>query len=523
MTPNIIKNIKKHYKVLYGEKGKKYYVLSKDFWNYIQSSLNNNKFKDKRSLGKHIVNITKGNITQRGVDSWFYHKRQPIIIDNLETKKYTNNGCKHGFEYFCPLCEIDKFELTNCPVPLFWTTHSKGKLYVYDKYWDELKYWIDNSLKYGLLLSNIYKYININDREVRSWTKNKHLPKKFSKDEFTFSQHNLYFLGLFLSDGHIRNNGSKLSFTYQVGSNDIFQGYWHPQLIQKILPIFKHKKKISNTYLLIENTWNKFMFKTNVSSISPVFIQYLIRYNLMEKRRKSKTSGWKKNIPKNFLDKINSYQEYFQGVMDGDGHYGIYTSPNITLAMTYEIDYSFFIDSLPLIPTLCAPDRKKSVPYIKRKNNWLRSISFAPSSLKNISKKYAILDIVKQLEFFIESAHNSIRPDKVYKLVKIIKRITSSRYGENTNSLPIQREIRDLANKHDLRSKAKMLEKRYPINNNRYMPFLPKWLEPLCSKNEAWNFFYNKENLVFKKKNKNLEKLNFSKGIPLNLDISESL
>ena len=68
-----------------------------------------------------------------------------------------------------------------------------------------------------------------------------------------------------------------------------------------------------------------------------------------------------------------------------------------------------------------------------------------------------------------------------------------------------------------------MLEKRYPINNNRYMPFLPKWLEPLCSKNEAWNFFYNKENLVFKKKNKNLEKLNFSKGIPLNLDISESL
>ena len=69
MTPNIIKNIKKHYKVLYGEKGKKYYVLSKDFWNYIQSSLNNNKFKDKRSLGKHIVNITKGNITQRGVDS----------------------------------------------------------------------------------------------------------------------------------------------------------------------------------------------------------------------------------------------------------------------------------------------------------------------------------------------------------------------------------------------------------------------------------------------------------------------
>jgi hypothetical protein len=114
----------------------------------------------------------------------------------------------------------------------------------------------------------------------------------------------------------------------------------------------------------------------------------------------------------------------------------------------------------------------------------------------------------------INSAHNSIRPDKVHKLIKIIKVITSKDYGEYRSCLPIQKEIRDTAVKAGLVDKIGTLEKRYPIKNNRYQPFMPKWAENLCSKNEAWNFFFNKENLAFKIRNK-LTDIDFSEGIPL--------
>ena len=115
-----------------------------------------------------------------------------------------------------------------------------------------------------------------------------------------------------------------------------------------------------------------------------------------------------------------------------------------------------------------------------------------------MAKRFSAYDIVKQLDFFIKSAQNSIRPDKVHKLIKIIRIITSRNYGENKNSLTIQKEIRNIALKEKLKEKIKLLEKRYPIKNNKYQPFMTKWAESLCSKNEAWNFFLNKENLVLK-------------------------
>ena len=518
MKFNNFKNIRSEYRVLYGEKGKKYYALSNKFWDFIQDQLEIGKFKTKRDLAKFINKLTNKEIALRAIDSWFYHGRKPIITESFETNGSNNKDCRHGFCYFCPLCNLNKTNIDKSPVPLFWITHAKGKCYVYENYWKELKHHINNSHKYGFLLSNLYPRINIDSRVIRSWKINKRFPRLFTDDEFTFSRHNLYFLGLFLSDGHIRNNGSNLSFAYQVGSSDIFQGYWYSQFIQRFFPIFKHKKSLSNTYIKVDKMRHKLLFKTNISSISPIFIKKLIQYKLITERKINPTTGWKKNIPADFLKEIDSYEGYFQGIFDGDGSYGFYTSPAICLATTPEIDYSYFIDCLPLIHTTTSPYKKKTTPYINRNTNSLYSVRFDQDSLRNLPKKYGAVDIVKQLDFFIDSAQNSIRPDKVHKLIKIIKTITSKNYGEYRNCLPIQREIRDLAIESKLKDRIKSLEKRYPIKNGKYSPFMPKWAESLCSKDEAWDFFLNKENLIFGTF-KSKKFFDFPEGIPLDFKL----
>lgn len=214
---------------------------------------------------------------------------------------------------------------------------------------------------------------------------------------------------------------------------------------------------------------------------------------------------------------IHCYEDYFQGLFDGDGSYGYYTSPSLYLATSLDVDYEKLIDFLPLVPTATAHNRKNLISYSKRNGNSVYFIRFAPQSLKHMHKKYTASDVVKQLDFMIDSTHNSIRPDKVYKLITIIEEITSKDYDENTNSIHLQKEIRDLAVKSKLNKKLEHLRLRYSIKDNKYQPFIPKWAEDICSKNEAWDFFFNKENLVFKIRNKLID-IDFSEGVPINFE-----
>ena len=58
-----IKNIKLHYKVLSGNHGKRYYVLSKDFWNFIQEELKEivDSFDNSENL-KSVVRFIGGRL-----------------------------------------------------------------------------------------------------------------------------------------------------------------------------------------------------------------------------------------------------------------------------------------------------------------------------------------------------------------------------------------------------------------------------------------------------------------------------
>lgn len=143
-------------------------------------------------------------------------------------------------------------------------------------------------------------------------------------------------------------------------------------------------------------------------------------------------------------------------------------------------------------------------------------MSFAPRSINKLSKEYTAEHIVNQLDFFVDSARNSIRPDKVYKLTRVIEEITSKKYGENRNSIEIQKQIRDLALKRNFKEKIEKLKKRYPIKDGKYLPFIPKWAESLCTKEEAWEFFFNKENLIFKNYK---EEIDFSEGVSVNFEL----
>lgn len=91
----------------------------------------------------------------------------------------------------------------------------------------------------------------------------------------------------------------------------------------------------------------------------------------------------------------------------------------------------------------------------------------------------------------LRSAENSIRPDKVHKLINIIKN----------------------------------LEKRFPISDGFYKPFISKWAESLASKSiwkqESWDFFLNGEYLIRKNYPKR-EILDFSNGVPVDFDTTLS-
>ena len=141
-----------------------------------------------------------------------------------------------------------------------------------------------------------------------------------------------------------------------------------------------------------------------------------------------------------------------------------------------------------------------------------------------MSKKYSANDIVDQIEFMLVSAENSVRPDKVHKIANIARRMCSKKYGEYKSCLEIQSEIRNLMRKRGVIRLTRGLEKRFPVKNGFYKPFIPKWAESFASKNvwkqEFWDFFLNGEYLV-KKNYSKPEYLDFSDGVPVNFDMTQ--
>jgi len=334
---------------------------------------------------------------------------------------------------------------TNCPVPSIWKTHNKGKIYIYNKSWNKLLKILKNNKKFGIRKQQISKIIKINEKSLRNWSNKNIKPKIFTKEEFIFTNQNLYWLGLFYSDGHLRNNGSNHSYTYQTESSNIFQGYWYCQILQKFFQIFKHKEKDSITTLRNCNNilWT---FKTNLSGISPIFIQ-LLKKGIINKKYDNKTSGYKKKLSNIFLKDTKNKENLFQGIFDGDGSIQMYNNSFIIdLALEPNTNIKGLIKQFQLTPTLAITNKRNGITYTPNLKN-LYSIRLAPTSINKLNQNiYSEKETVNQLEFMLKAARYSIRPDKVYKLIKIINKICSKEYGENRNSIPIQREIRDLAN-----------------------------------------------------------------------------
>ena len=417
------------------------------------------------------------------------------------------------------LNNITKIKIDNSPVPILWKTNSKGNIYVYEKFWKDLLKELETSKKTRISQSDISKATKINRRTLRDWLNKKREPRMYKKEEFLFTDSNLYFLGLFYSDGHMRNNGGNYSYTYQTESSNIFQGYWYPQLLQK-LSIFQHKEKRNIT--ILRNCNNRsWTFRTNLSGISPIFLELLKAKRIINKKNKTQNSGYNKKLPDSFLNSINK-ESLFQGIIDGDGSIKTYNNSfMIDLALDPKSNYHNLIKNFSLVPTLAVTKERKGERYSKKLNE-LYSIRLAPSSINKIDYKYSAQDVVNQLKFMLDSAQYSIRPDKVHELIKIINIMCSKKYGEYNNSIPIQREIRDLANKKQLKEKAEELKKQYLIKNNKYLPFRPLWAREIFSKkewfSEAWYPFINKEHLNIKNY-PNKEKLNFEGGIPIDFKL----
>lgn len=513
-----------------GESGKKFYVISESFWTWIKNEINrSSKHGSKAEIIRKIMEITNGKVDERAIHNWIYRfgkadMRRPIIIsnENFSKNKRTRDSCTHGYKFFCPACKISK-RLEDCPVPFMWKTHDKGKIYAFNEFWYDFIDVLQNCERYGLLPSNIRKEFKIDGRVFRKWRNDHTQPHLYSEKEFTFTPENLYWLGIHFSDGHIRNNGSRLSFTWQVGSSNPFQGYWFPQFIQSYLALFLHKKNRSLTYLQYSKGPKSWFFRTNVSSLSPVFAKFLEKSNIIKKRNDTPTSGYSKNLPKDFVNNLRDKESLFQGIMDGDGSYNISDEHGmyINLSLDPSVNYDF-IEELPLVPTTMKDANEKYGRYEESKHMRLGEIRFVPSSLSSLSKKYSVSDIVNQLEFMIKSAENSIRPDKVHKLIKIIERISSKEYGEYRSSLDIQKKIRDEVKKRNLIKSTKKLEKRFPISNGFYKPFVPKWTESIVSKTEwreSWNSFMN-GNFLEKKNYSKPRLLDFSNGVPVDFDMT---
>jgi len=400
------------FKVCRGKKGKKFYVLSKRFWNWIITEKKKCKdYGSKAKLKNKIINITNNKISERTIDNWIYriNERKPIIIENIP-KKISNSGCKHGFNYFCPLCKLNKQIIENSPVKSFLKTNKKGKIYVFEDYWKEFIYFTKNCEAYGILPSQIKGIVNIDGRELRAWKNQNKVPKLYNKNEFEFTKENLYWLGLHYSDGYLRNNGSKFSFTWQQNSSNPFQGYWFPQFIQTYFDIFKHKQKRSMTYIKLQKgNWG---FVNNLSGISPIFILAMKNENIISKRNKTKISGYSKIFSSNFLKNIKYKEVLFQGIFDGDGCAKVHKGILLSLSVDHTINYKPLIRELKLVTT----------------SFFRNEIRLAPSSLKNLEKNIPAKAIINQIEFMIEAAKNSIRPDKVYGLIDIIKYISSNTF-----------------------------------------------------------------------------------------------
>lgn len=519
------------FKICEGERGKRSYVVSESFWNWMRSEIKKSiKYGSKRELVRKIINVTNNQINQRAIENWIYRfgktdGRKPMIIpDNRIFKINRINGdCIHGYKMFCPVCKISK-RVEDCPVPLLWKTDNKGKIYAFNEFWYDFIDVLQNCEQYGLLPSNIRKGFNIDSRVFRKWRNGHTQPHLYSEKEFRFTPENLYWLGIHFSDGHIRNNGSKLSFTWQVGSSNPFQGYWFPQFIQNYMDIFLHKKNRSLTYLQYSKSAKSWFFRTNISSFSPIFAKSLESSNIIERIKNTPTSGYSKNLPKDFVKKISDKEILFQGIMDGDGSYNISDGHGmfIYLSLHPSVNYDF-IRELPLVPTTSKDWNKNYGCYEELSGTPLEEIRFAPSSLSSLPKKYSVIDIVNQFEFMLKAAENSIRPDKVHTLIEIIKRISSKEYGEYRSCLEVQKDIRDECRKRNLLKFTKSLEKRFPVLNGFYKSFTPKWAETFTSKaswkEEFWGFFL--DGTFLKKKNYPKPKLlDFSEGVPVDFDMT---
>ncbi|MFA4887480.1 MAG: hypothetical protein WC595_04665, partial [Candidatus Nanoarchaeia archaeon] len=316
----------------------------------------------------------------------------------------------------------------------------------------------------------------------------------------------------------------KLSFVWQSGSSNPFQGYWFPQFIQDNLGIFTHKKSRSLTYVTLSKSSNKWSFRTNASSFSPVYAKFLEMHKIIERNKDTPTTSYNKNLPSPLIKNLSDKEALFQGIMDGDGSYNMPDNNGfyISLAMDPLVNYEF-IKKLPLIPTTLINKNKEYKKLDPSDEFFGYGMRFAPSSLSSLSAGFSASDIIKSLSFMIKAAENSIRPDKVHELIAIINRISSKDYGEYKNCLPIQKEIRELAIKHKLRIEVKNLEKRYPLLKDNYQPFIPRWTEDLISKRrwkqDMWEFFINGNHLV-KGNYPHPKLLDFSNGVPVDFNIN---
>ncbi len=509
------------YKTCIGKSGKNVHLVSESFWNWIEKE--RHRTKCKRNLARAIEKISYGHFKSRMTDSWLYNNKKPIIIKDDEILKVNKNlkDCIHGQKHFCPSCKLYERVTKGSPVQNIWISDKSGKLYIYDKFWDELIFTLKNCFKIGVLPQKIAEITAIDQRTLRKYSHEDLTPTLYTQHEFRFTPENTYWTGLFLSDGHLRNNGSNSSYTYQVGSSNPFQGYWYVQFIQKFLQIFKNKREISKTYLC-KHTRNKWAFKTNLSSFSPIFAKFLEENKVISKRNITKTSGYQKNISQSLFDSISNKDALFQGLFDGDGHASINRNNSIALSLATEhlFKHNILINNLDLVPTLCRDKRKLSLIYHEDLNN-LEEIRFAPASLVNLSPRYTAKDIAQQLAFMIKGAGNSIRPDKVHTLIKIAERVKSKDYGEYRHCLEVQREIKKELNKLNIEEDIKNLKRNYPIKDDRYQPFIPGWAKELGSKknwiNEYWDFFLNHENLFIKEGYS--KKIDFSNGVPIDFKL----
>ena len=507
----------KEFGIILGEKGKNIILIKEKLGEGIKSK--KQEFKTKREYQRYIYKTLGKETNFRCIESWVYNNRKPIIlkedicqeyIEHIQSRK--RGYCKHNFKLFCAKCNFLKNKEEGCPVPFVWTTSKQGKRYIYEELWEDIAKNLKFHYLMGILPSQLAKCLNIDARTLRRCRNENYKFKNFCRSEFTWTKKNNYWLGLFLSDGHIRNNGSHLSFTYQVGSSDVFQGYWYSQYVQKELEIFQHKQNISKTYL----TKNKeyWAFKTNLSSLSPIFCQFLLNQELIKRRKNNKTSGYQKNLCG--LKYIKEKTMAFQGFFDGDGHVSKdkRNSIQLNIALDYRINNRYLEQNFPLVIT--SRKRKRNA----KNDEDVEAFILAPASLKNMSDKFNASDIVKQLNFMIESAHNSIRPDKVHKLISVIKRICSRNYGTYKHCLPVQREIRKEATKQNLLEKTIPLEKRYKIKNNKFLPFRPKWAEDEINDYEwferNWEFFREQKFLIIRGYKR---KLDFSEGVPVNFKL----